>query len=428
MIRVVALLAAFIALLIAQPLRAGEQPGPVTLEQRAEQLIPILEGKGGEEAYFSQTFLAQIPASRIRAIAEQLASQYGKIRKVTSVRNIDAQSGAVELDYEKADITVNLTLDPRAPNQVIGLLIAAMKQRGDTSEKIAADVARLPGRAAILVRRLDVAEAPTITVRSTEALAVGSSFKLWLLAELSRSVRAGERKWTDVTTIDTPSLPSGITQRWPRSSPLTLHSLATLMISISDNTATDTLLRTLGREKVDGMVAIAGHSAPASTTPVLATTEAFALKMNANVDLRARWTTANVDARRKLLKEQAARLTPAAIVAAELGAEPRSIDTVEWFASPADMAATLDWFRKANDPTALEILAVNPGLSSAATERFAYVGFKGGSETGVLALNYLIRTKSGAWYAVAASWNNPVAGVDNPTLMALVERAVALIQ
>ncbi len=39
-------------------------------------------------------------------------------------------------------------------------------------------------------------------------LAIGSTFKLFLLAELSRSIHAGERKWTDVVPLDRRSLPS----------------------------------------------------------------------------------------------------------------------------------------------------------------------------------------------------------------------------
>src|SRR5690606_39753601 len=44
------------------------------------------------------------------------------------------------------------------------------------------------------------------------------------------------------------SLPTGILQEWPVGTPMTIQSLATLMISISDNTATDVLLRVAGRD------------------------------------------------------------------------------------------------------------------------------------------------------------------------------------
>ena len=60
---------------------------------------------------------------------------------------------------------------------------------------------------------------------------------------------------------DRASLPSGITQSWPAGSPVTLQTLATLMISISDNTATDTLV-TLERRKLDAFVATRRRARP----------------------------------------------------------------------------------------------------------------------------------------------------------------------
>ncbi|NMB11632.1 MAG: serine hydrolase [Firmicutes bacterium] len=38
------------------------------------------------------------------------------------------------------------------------------------------------------------------------------------------------------------SLPSGMLQEWPVGSPITLHTLASLMSSISNNTATNALI------------------------------------------------------------------------------------------------------------------------------------------------------------------------------------------
>lgn len=51
-------------------------------------------------------------------------------------------------------------------------------------------------------------------------------------------------------TLGEKSLPGGILQNWPKGAPLTLHTLAGLMISQSDNTAADTLLEILGRDVV----------------------------------------------------------------------------------------------------------------------------------------------------------------------------------
>ena len=41
-------------------------------------------------------------------------------------------------------------------------------------------------------------------------------------------------------------------------------------------------------------------------------------------------------------------------------------------------------------------------------------------------MTLLLQSKAGAWYALAASWNNPAAAVDDARFVALVSRAVDL--
>ena len=78
---------------------------------------------------------------------------------------------------------------------------------------------------------------------------MGSAFKLGVLKALKEQIAGGRHSWDEVAELTAPdlSLPSGIIQGWPMGAPLTLHSLAALMISISDNTATDVLMRVVGR-------------------------------------------------------------------------------------------------------------------------------------------------------------------------------------
>ncbi|MEO7178583.1 MAG: hypothetical protein ABIW83_07050, partial [Allosphingosinicella sp.] len=111
-----------------------------------------------------------------------------------------------------------------------------------------------------------------------------------------------------------------------------------------------------------------------------------------------------------------------------LGGRPAEVATVEWFASPADLVRTLDWLRRDGDSTALALLAINPGLGPALARDFAYFGFKGGSEPGVLNLSFLLKTRSGRWLAVSATWNNEAAPVDEPRFIALMSRLVGLMK
>jgi hypothetical protein len=412
-------------LAVSSPAVAQTAAPKSPFEMRAQELVGILQSGGRESEFFAPSFLKAIPASQIREIADSLIAQNGDVIGVEKIEPRGAQSGIISMRYAEATILINMTIEATPPNQVIGLLITSVITRGDGADKIRAELQVLPGHAALLVQ--PVGGAPILSVDADREQAIGSSFKLWLLAEAARAVGKGERRWSDVIPLGPPGLPSGIVQAWPKSSPMTLHSLATLMVSISDNTATDTLLFALGRERVGRMLANTGHAAAARTLPILSTTEAFALKMDQSADLRRPFQTGNLAARTAVLNQNITRLGVGSIDNTQLAGPPRFIESVEWFASPKDMAHTLDWLRVNGGKDVLAILAVNPGVSKADADRFAYLGYKGGSETGVIALNFLVRTKSGAWYTVTGCWNNPNAAVDDKKFTALMSRALRLI-
>jgi beta-lactamase class A len=420
-----------LALLWGAQVNAQSTNPAVVFNSRAQELPAVLAQKMRMEDYFAPAFLAEVPARQISDIAQQLTAQYGQPQGVKSATLGAGTSGNVELNYEKAVVSLTLTFTPAPPHKVIGLLITAVRQKGDTAEKLKTDIAALPGRAGFLVRRLDGAgEAALLSVNADQSFAIASGFKLWVLAEAARSVNAKERRWSDVVPLGPASLPSGITQNWPAGAPMTLHSLAVLMISISDNSATDTLMRSLGRARVDGAVAMTGHARPSATTPVLTTIEAFALKMDGASADRRQYLAAKLPAERaRLLSQAAPRLTRGSVNAAAVVSSPLYIDQIEWFASPNDMARTMDWFRITGGETARSVLAVSKGfLGEEEAARFAYIGYKGGSETGVLSAHFLLKTKSGAWYSVTTMWNDPAKAVEFETFKTLVLRAIQLVK
>ena len=218
-------------------------------------------------------------------------------------------------------------------------------------------------------------------------LAVGSAFKLAVLAALKDQIAAGALAWDDVATLEAGhiSLPSGILQSWPAGSPLTLHTLASLMISVSDNTATDALIALLGRELVEKYTAL-NH-------PLLTTREAFALKNPANDDHLKAYRQGDTNQRRGVLKQlQSLPLPDAGIFIA-----PQALD-IEWFFSAQElvnlMAAVQD----------LSVFDINPGVASPAD--WQHIAFKGGSEPGAINLTTWLVGHSGMNYCVAATWNN----------------------
>ena len=392
-------------------------PDPV-LADRASALIPILDG-GPDTGYFADSFRNAVPPAKLAAVFASMRETLGQPRAIAATSDVTRWSETVTVRYDRGTATLRLAVEAAAPHQVFGLLVTGTAIAGDSFAAIDAAASALPGHVAIGVYALDGARPAPVDAREVDApVPLGSSFKLWVLAEAARQVADGERQWSDVIAVGPPSLPSGILQRWPAGTPLTLQSLATLMISISDNTAADTLIAALGRGQVDAMAAAHG-----GTVPVPTTRELFALK--ADNALTAAWAHADPAGRRLLLSRNAARIAAASLDGTIFANGPLAIDSVEWFAAPAAMPGLLDTLRR--DPVAAAMLAVNPGTDAGTAARFAYIGFKGGSEPGVLTLNFVVRTKAGHWFALTMAWHRSDGAVEEATLSALASRVLALV-
>jgi len=414
-------------LLIVAALPAQAQEPGAALRGQAERVVALLRGEEQPGALFTPAFLAQVPAAQVRAIGAQLAAQYGAPRGLAGITARSATAGTIRVDFARATVAMDIQLDPQPPHRINGLLITGAEMRDDNVVAVLAELRALPGQTSIAIARLgDGGPVMLATHEPDAALAIGSTFKLFILAELSRQVSAGERRWSDVVPLDRRSVPSGMLQNWPPDSPLTLHSLAALMISISDNSATDVLLRTLGRENVERMMTTLGVAAAERNQPLLSTLEMAAIKTG-GAPVIAAWRAADSGERRRLLGTTYANILASRIDLAAFSGNPNALD-VEWFASAADLVRTMDWLRRSGDETALALLAINPALGSAAREELAYAGYKGGSEPGVLNLTWLVRTRAGAWHVVTGSWNNPDAPVEESRLIGLLARAIRLIR
>ncbi|WHO40706.1 serine hydrolase [Sphingobium sp. AP49] len=406
------------------PGRAMADPSPA-YQARAAQLVALLAAPGGEADFFAPLFLDAVPIDRWRAIAADLRKQYGKPEALGAVTPQSATAGQVEIRYEKAIVAITLVVAPDAPNRVVGLRIVGTRQAGDSMDAVLRDIAALPGSTAFAVARLTDAGPQWLhAVTPDRQMATGSSFKLVVLAELARAVEAGERRWSDVIPLGPKSF-SGRLMQWPDRAPMTLHSLATTMIAESDNSASDSLLFGLGRDRVDAMRQRFGP-VDMRSLPVLTTAEAFALKMPANADLRRRYEGGTMAKRRALLEGAAAQLTAAQVDVGTVAETPVAIDTIEWFATPQGEIGLLDWLRR-HGGDALSILAVNPGIAPANAQRWQYLGYKGGSEPGVIAMNFLLQAKDGRWYGVSGAWNNPAARVEEGRFVALMTRTLNLL-
>ncbi len=417
---------ALLLLGLALAVAARAQAPDSDLARRVDQVAALFRGQGDPAAMFTPAFLAQVPPAQLRTVVQQIVSQYGAAQGVAAVDLTSPQSGVIHLRLARATVNIQIAVAPQPPHLISGLLITGVDVSNDSLGAVIDEIRALPGEKSIAVVRLgDGGPATLAALEPSRALAIGSAFKLFILAELNRQIAAGQRHWSDVVSLDRRSIPSGTLQTWPQGSPITLHSLAALMISVSDNTAADTLLHTLGRDHVEQMMAAIGVSTAARNRPFLSTLEMAAIKTGPATALNA-WLQADEAGRRRMLGDYTTA-DAGRIDIARFTGNPIHIDAVEWFASAADMARVMDWLRRNGDATTRAILAINTGLGRAAAG-FDYVGYKGGSEPGVLNLTWLIRTRAGAWHVVTGTWNNPQARVEEQRFVALMARAVQLLR
>jgi beta-lactamase class A len=404
-------------------------PASNPMTQRARDVVAVLRGQADLPNVFTPGFLAQVPPQQIAAVARQLSEQFGAVRELEGARAVSGNAGTIRIAFERAIVEMSIQLEADAPHRIAGLNVTGNEPiGGDSADVILGELRQLPGQVSFQIARLgDGAPIAVAALEPDRALAIGSSFKLIILAELSRQVQAGRRRWSDVVPVDRHSLPSGILQDWPLGSPVTLHTLASLMISRSDNTATDVLLRLTGRENVERMMIRMGLSQAARNRPLLSTIELFQLKAD-DAEVRTQWATADEAGRRRILRERYEEGGAAIEISRLFAAGPTAIETVEWFASATDMARVMNWLRLNGDDTAKAVMAISPGLAGETATAFSYVGFKGGSEPGVINLTYLIRNNQGAWHVVTGSWNNPAAVVDEARFAGLMSRAARLVR
>lgn len=365
------LVSAALALLIglAQPSAAQQ----ITTNDAVSRLF---EGTV-DPAWFGDAFLAQVPAQQIALVLASFTTQYGALVAVTGT------GGTLTTRLERAELPTQITLD--ADGRIIGLFFGSAVPIGDGVEGFVARIAALPGQTSVAVisnGELAAGHAPEA------ALAVGSAFKLAVLAALGDAVALGTLVNLDDTVLLDPawrSLPTGILQDWREGTPVTVATLANLMISVSDNTATDALIALLGRDAVE---AYGERNRPFATTG-----EMFRLKATGNEALLEEWRAGDETARRAILAALATQPLPA------IGAlSPVLTPDVEWFFNAFELCALLD---RTADMWAFDI---NPGL--ARREDWASIAFKGGSEPGVLNLSTRVVDAEGNSHCVVATWNN----------------------
>lgn len=259
---------------------------------------------------------------------------------------------------------------------------------------------------------------------------LGSIFKLYVLGAVAEKIRNGELSWNTKLRIkpEWKSPGEGGLVDQPDNSTVTVREAAKLMISISDNTATDILIHTVGRKTVEAKVRQWSDHANLNI-PFLTTRELFLLK-GANYPQQAKtYLALDTAGKRAYLKNTVAKQSPSDIVGWN---KPREIGALEWFGSPRDICRAYAGLTRLKSKPLHEALSANDIGLELDPKKWPTVWAKGGSELGVLDLSYFARTAKGKTYVVTALSNNPEAGLDErtlaPELISLSRGAFSLVK
>lgn len=126
-------------------------------------------------------------------------------------------------------------------------------------QKLAATVNEVDGRldGVLAVAILDLSTGQKYLLHADEVMPTASSIKIAILAELYRQTQQGKVKLADFYTLQQSDLVggSGITSvLTPGMTKLTLRDVAGLMISVSDNSATNVIIDRIGMENVNALL------------------------------------------------------------------------------------------------------------------------------------------------------------------------------
>ena len=350
--------------------------------------------------WFDVNMLNQFPLPQAQQFIDDMQRDLGAYQRV------EPAGEHYFVFFEQGRLSAHITLNNRG--QIAGLFFQPAPEATGLEAAIE-QLQAFPGQVNFLVLA-DGAE--LVSLNANQPLAVGSTFKLAVLAALRQQIETGQRSWSDVVELrpEWKSLPSGFLQTWPDGSRLTLETLATLMISVSDNTATDALIQILGREAVEAFTL--------RNRPFLTTREAFTLKTPQNLEMLQRYRPlSSIQGRQQILDEIADYPLPdigrtARTNEEQSDGQPTALD-IEWFFTPRELCELMAQVAD------LPLTGINPASGVVNAKDWGRVAYKGGSEPGVLNLTHQLEAENGRTYCISMTWNNSEAPLDEMRMFTL---------
>lgn len=289
----------------------------------------------------------------------------------------------------------------------------------------------------LLVASIDSAGVckPIANRNASKLRATASVFKIWVLAAAARAVKLNRVTLDQkITLVDSELAPGGAINYEPLGTKFTLLDIATLMLGISDNTATDLLHETVGRSLMFQVINELNLVDPKQLTPLLSINEQFHLFFSFPLATALTYVNGTEVFQQDFLKNKIEPL-------GRLKGYPYNNQSLfikgSWKASPMDVCKTFSHLRnlpEGSDQLKLADIALGAGIAQPGVRnRWDRVWYKGGnlesSSTGNLVLTHawMLERQGSDPYVVVAMANDPAGGIDVFEVQSITGRILELV-
>ncbi|MEO5558056.1 MAG: serine hydrolase, partial [Dokdonella sp.] len=221
-------------------------------------------------------------------------------------------------------------------------------------------------------------------LNASQPHATASIFKLWVLAGLARGMNRGSIDIDEnIQLVSSLIAPSGTINNEPLGTLFSISDMATLMIGISDNTATDHVHHRVGRSLIGDAIDADGVADPTILKPLLDISEQFHLLFSFPLATAQAYINGSEAYQQQFIDNQIVPLGP---YVSGAYSNPGLLTSGSWRASPMDICnAFAHHHRLPQGSDAMNI--VNQALSAQSAQpevRNAWdrVWYKGGSLSG----------------------------------------------
>ncbi|HJO94801.1 MAG TPA: serine hydrolase [Victivallales bacterium] len=358
----------------------------------------------------------------------------GQVTKVEPVKIYSNRTGKFNFFFSNQTylpITIVLLNNYKIQNTEVGY----KTNLNDSFLKIVNDLKKWPGKNSLTIKYISENNKNVVNYNSNKIFPIASSFKLYVLGALYHAIHNKQLKWNDIIHINhkyntlTPELPQegGTIEYWPNHAPVTLQTLATLMIQKSDNTAADTLIHIVGRKNIEAILKNMGDNNSELMVP-FCTIKQYNLMIHKPSIGREYLKAKTVSKKLEILEELTKQKTPNWHDYANFDLASEGL---AYRASTSDLCNAMIWFGKSThfntNSTVLQILAsFGPKFGG-----FKYVGLKGGSfgtnTLNTFTMTYLIENKNDKWFTVSISCQDANEPINIQNVNLLMNRVFILL-